>query len=585
MDQEQLKLAEELLFSGEKKPSFAKMLYFGMIDSSRIYPFPLPDKEKLSQIENYKTNLKEFVREHIDPDWIDRNSEIPQSVIEGLGELGFMGFSIPKEYGGLGMSQYAYCQCMEIIAQQCGATAVFVNAHQSIGIKSLLLFGTESQKETYLPDLARGKKIAAFSLTESEAGSDAAGIQTEAYFDEKKQVWIINGNKQWTTNGSIASVLTLMAKIKYVADNGEEDERVSAFLVTPDMPGFKIKDAALDKVGIRGTQTTNISLENLEVPKENIIGKEGKGLRVCLTVLDYGRITFGATCSGIAKDVLERTLTYAKQRKQFKKSLTHFPLIKKKIALMSALSYAMDASTYLTAGIIDRGDDEVMLEAAILKVFNSESLWTIIYEGMQIFGGRSFFTDLPLERMMRDARLNMIGEGANEVLRAFIGAVGMRDVGVQLQEGLCSSKKIFNNPFAFLKFSKQLLNRLKMPYLPLSNPDILKDEAVLIAKLTKRFGWVVINTLRKYKESIVDKQFELERIATAAIALYSSIATLYKIDHELGTIDKNNPDLESQLQTAKFYCSYAYKQATEALDQLFNKGDKEVEALSDLLTR
>ena len=406
MDKEQRRFAEELLFSEGNKRSFAKLLYQGVFESRRTFPYPKADDIEQRRIEELLAKLKVFCEKEIDPAAIDREAQIPSSVIKGLGELGILGLTVPKIFGGLGMSQYAYCRALEQLASHCGSSALLVNAHQSVGLKAIQLFGTEKQQNQWLRPLATGEQLAAFSLTEPNAGSDAAGIETRAEYDRQKKAYIINGRKQWTTNGSIAQVLTLMART--------EDDKITAFIITPDMPGFKVTAKALEKVGYRGTWTANLEFENMAVPEENILGEKGKGLKICLSVLDYGRTTFGATCTGVAKYLVNRRDRYAVNRYQFKQPLANFLLVKQKLSEMSALAYAMDASTYLTAGLIDAEEDDIMLETAILKVFASESLWKILYETMQIFGGRSFFATEPFERMMRDARINMIGEGSNE---------------------------------------------------------------------------------------------------------------------------------------------------------------------------
>ena len=224
--------------------------------------------------------MKQFADEKIDPVWIDRHSEIPEEVVRGLGKMGILSLTIPKQYGGLGLSQYAYCKAMELIAGRCGATALFVNAHQSVGLKALLLFGTQEQRDRWLPPLGSGEALAAFALTEPNAGSDAGGIETVAVYDPEKDVYRISGDKQWITNGGIAQILTVMAKTPVDTPRGKEN-KVTAFLVTPDMPGFRVKTIALDKVGMRGSKTANLAFDQVEVPAENILGPIGSGLRVC----------------------------------------------------------------------------------------------------------------------------------------------------------------------------------------------------------------------------------------------------------------------------------------------------------------
>lgn len=582
MDDQQRKLAEELLFGIKKKPGFGKLLFFGIFDSSNIFPFPKVNPDEQKRADAFLADLKKYLERDLDPDAIDRQAEIPQKVIQGLGKLGLLGITIPKEYGGMGLSQYAYCRSTEAIGGLCGATALFVNAHQSIGLKALLLFGTEEQRKKYLPKLASGEHLAAFALTEPNAGSDAGGIETRAVYDPVKNVYRINGRKQWITNGGIAKVLTVMAQTEVDTPEGKQD-KVTAFLVTPDMPGFKVVDKALEKVGMRGSWTANLAFENLEVPPENILGTLGGGLKICLTVLDFGRTTFGATCTGAAKFATAEAIQHAKTRLQFKRPLASFGLVKKKIATMSALAYAMDATTYLTAGLVDAEIEDFMLESAILKVFASDSLWTILYEAMQIYGGRSFFTSAPLERMMRDARLNMIGEGSNEVMRAFIAVVGMRDVGMQLKavkEGLAHP---VDNWEDLKKFGLQSIYRFKGPQIPVKSKKLL-TEAQQLSNSIRRFGNAVLKLLATYREDILEEQLELDRIATSAIAIYTAAAVLSKIDSDLERVNGDEKQLGNDLAIAKLYCKMAFEQIENHLSRISNNFDADIEKLSDQIT-
>ncbi len=581
MDDQQRKLAEELLFSEKKKPSFAKQLYFGKFDAKQVFPFP-----KISPDEQTKTKAfleqVEDVAKDIDADWIDRHAEIPEKTIRSLAEHGVLGITIPKEFGGLGLSQNAYCHAVEVIAKRCGSTALFINAHQSIGLKALLLFGTEEQRKRWLIPLAKGKALAAFALTEPHAGSDASGVETRAVYDPVKNVYILNGKKQWITNGGIAQVLTVMAQTSVETPQGKQD-KITAFLVTPDMPGFKVTDPALEKVGMRGSKTANLEFVNMEVPAANILGPIGGGLKVCLTVLDYGRTTFGATCTGVAQVLLEKAIEHSQSRYQFKRPLASFALVKEKIARIAALTYAMEATTYMTAGLVDAGVEDFMLEAAILKVFASDSLWSILYDTMQIYGGRSFFTDAPFERMMRDARLNMIGEGSNEVMRAFIGVVGMRDVGVSLQ-GVAGALKSPIKDFSLLQqFSFLIFQRLAAPKIPVQSP-LLKEEAAALGKAVRRFGFAVLRLLGTYRETILEKQLELNRMATSAIALYTTTAVLSKLDAAIQVAGHNHQAIENDLLSGKLYCALAMENLKNSLDNLFDKRDSAIEKVSDQLT-
>lgn len=572
MDKAQMKLAEELLFSGPQKPSFAKMLYFGAFDAERVFPFPEVSKEERATVDLHVKEVEAFVNKAIDPDKIDREASIPQEVIKGLAQLGVLGLSIPKENGGRGCSQYHYCKVMEVIARRCASTALFINAHQSVGMKALVLYGTPEQREQWLPPLNTGDSLAAFSLTEPTAGSDAAGVRTTAHYDAEKKVYRINGEKQWTTNGSIAKILTVMART--------EDDKITAFLVTPDMPGFKVKDAALEKVGMRGSTTSNLIFENVEVPEKNILGPKGGGLKVALNVLNYGRVTFGATCTGAAKFAVEKAYNHATTREQFNRTLASFGLVKKKLADMAAQIYAMEATTYLTAGLLDSGQSDVMLESAILKVFTSDSLWDILYHTMQIYGGRSFFTTEPLERMMRDARLNMIGEGSNEVMRAFIGVVGMRDVGMQFQQILGAVKHPIGHFKIFKAFAHQCLRKLRVPHVPVRSKE-LREESARLAGAVRRFGLLIPRLLGRYREDIVEQQMILDRVATAAIAIYTITAVISKLDHDL----VHSQVSQNDIAVAKLYCKNAFCTLEQSLGSIFNNHDADIEAVADQVAR
>src|SRR5712675_86154 len=429
--QKEIQQAEELLFAGPQALGFAKGLFQGHFVSDWVMPYPRIPEAQQGELDQTLTELRKFLNADLDAAEIDRQADIPRSVIDGLGRVGVLGMTAPKEFGGHGFSQMANCKILEELGSRCASTSVFVNAHHSIGIRALLLFGTHAQKQTWLPRLGSGEQLAAFALTEAQAGSDAANVQMQAHPSDDGKHYILNGEKRYITNAAIAQVLTVMARTPVP---GSDKTSVTAFLVTPDMPGFEMLEARMPKMGIRGTATGRFALRDVKVPKENILGPQGKGLKVALTVLDFGRTTFGACCTGAAKTCLQLAVQHANTRKQFNKTLGNFHLVKKKIARIAADAYAMESMTTVTAAFIDRGLEDYMLETAMLKVFTTERLWECINDVFQIYGGSAYFVDLPLERMMRDARINQIGEGANEVLTSFIALVGMRGPGLQLKE-------------------------------------------------------------------------------------------------------------------------------------------------------
>ncbi|PYL27007.1 MAG: acyl-CoA dehydrogenase, partial [Verrucomicrobia bacterium] len=422
--QKEIQQAEELLFAGPQALGFVKGLFQGHFVSDWVMPYPRIAVGQQVELDKTLKELREFLGAKLDPVAIDRNADIPREVIDGLGRVGVLGMTAPAEYGGRGFTQMANCKVLEEIGRRCASTSVFVNAHHSIGIRALLLFGTHEQKQRWLPKLVTGEQLGAFALTEKEAGSDAANVQMTATPSADGSHFILTGEKRYITNAAIAQVLTVMARTPLPGKEGKTS--ITAFLVTPDMPGFEILDGRMPKMGIRGTATGRFAMRDVEVPKANILGPPGKGLKVALTVLDFGRTTFGACCTGAAKTCLELAVKHANTRKQFNKTLGNFHLVKEKIARIAGNAYAMEAMTTITASLIDRGLEDYMLETAMLKVFTTERLWECINDAFQIYGGSAYFVDLPLERMLRDARINQIGEGSNEVLTSFIALVGMR---------------------------------------------------------------------------------------------------------------------------------------------------------------
>src|SRR3984893_233102 len=286
--QKEMQQAEELLFTGPQALGFAKGLFAGHFVSDWMMPYPRIPTAQQPQLDQTLKELRAFLDAGLDPAEIDRQADIPREVIDGLGRVGVLGMTAPAEYGGHGFSQLANTKILEEIGTRCASTSVFVNAHHSIGIRALLLFGTHEQKQKWLPKLVTGEQLGAFALTEKEAGSDAANVQMQAQPSEDGSHFILNGEKRYITNAAIADVLTVMARTPVP---GSDKTAITAFLVTPDLPGFEMIEARMPKMGIRGTATGRFALRDVKVPKENISGKLGKGLRVALTVLDFGRTT------------------------------------------------------------------------------------------------------------------------------------------------------------------------------------------------------------------------------------------------------------------------------------------------------
>jgi acyl-CoA dehydrogenase family protein 9 len=577
--QKEIQQAEELLFAGPQALGFAKGLFLGRFVADWVTPYPRIPAAQQTELDKSLVELRQFLDERLDPAEVDRQADIPREVIDGLGRVGVLGMTAPAEYGGRGFSQMANCRILEEIGRRCASTSVFVNAHHSIGIRALVLFGTHEQKQRWLPKLVTGEELAAFALTEKEAGSDAANVQMQARPSGDGSHFILNGEKRYITNAGIAQVLTVMARTPMP---NSDKTAITAFLVTPDMPGFEMLEARMPKMGIRGTATGRFALRDVRVPTENILGKMGKGLRVALTVLDFGRTTFGATCTGAAKTSLELAIKHANTRKQFNKTLGEFDLVKKKIARMAAKAYAMDAMTTITASLIDRGLEDYMLETAMLKVFTTECLWDVINDAFQIHGGSAYFVDLPLERMMRDARINQIGEGSNEVLTSFIALVGMRGPGMEFKEIYDTMLKPMRGGWG--KAWSAGMNRLgaavRVPDVPVQS-ESLRAHAGQLGRLIWRFNLAVNRALIVYREPILDMQLVQERIAGAAMNLFASTCVLSRWDAEVQAARRNGDSAPLEHSAADLFLRQSFRRIRRFFNGLADNNDKQLLATAD----
>jgi len=571
--QKEIQQAEELLFAGPQAVGFAKGLFLGHFVSDWVMPYPRIPAAQQIEADKSLAEVRQFLDEKLDPSAIDRQADIPREVIDGLGRFGVLGMTAPKEFGGRGFSQMANCKILEEIGRRCASTSVFVNAHHSIGIRALLLFGSHAQKQTWLPRLVTGEQLAAFALTEEQAGSDAANVQMQARPSEDGSHYILNGEKRYITNAAIAQVLTVMARTPVPGSN---KTAISAFLVTPDMPGFTILEPRMPKLGIRGTATGRFAMRDVRVPKENILGPLGKGLRVALTVLDFGRTTFGACCTGAAKTCLQLAIRHANTRRQFNKTLGEFDLVRKKIARIAADAYAMEAMTTVTASLIDRGLEDYMIETAMLKVFTTELLWEAINDTFQIYGGSAYFTDLPLERMLRDARINQIGEGSNEVLTSFIGLVGMRGPGMEFKEIYDTMLKPLGGRIgkAWTAGMNRLGAAIRIPDVPVQS-DELRSFASQLGRIIWRFNLAVNRALIAYREPILDMQLVQERIADAATELFASSCVLSRWDAEVQA-SRRNGSTPSEHSAAELFLRQSFRRARRLLGDLNDNEDRAV---------
>src|ERR1700680_426252 len=424
-----LELAEASRDPLDDRGSFASNLFIGRYDFDRIYPWPAQSAEDRAAGEDFLNKLETYLRDHVDPDEIDRTGEIPPENFAGLAAIGAFGIKVPKQYGGLGLSQFNYGRAAVLLGSWDGNVAALVSAHQSIGVaQPLLLFGTEEQKKKYLPRVSTGE-ISAFALTEINAGSDPAAMSLKAEPSPDGSEFILNGEKLWCTNGVKAGVLVVMARTPPKMVNGKERKQISAFIVDVATPGLEIAYRCRF-MGLRALYNAVVKFTNVRVPRENIISKEGAGLKVALTTLNTGRLTLPAACVGVSKRLLEISRKWASERIQWGVPIGKHAAIAGKIAEMAGNVFAMEAMTFLTSSLLDRKSGDLRIETAMCKMWATEMTWRIADEAMQVRGGRGYETahslagrgeePIAVERFLRDCRVNTIFEGSSEIMRLFI---------------------------------------------------------------------------------------------------------------------------------------------------------------------
>jgi alkylation response protein AidB-like acyl-CoA dehydrogenase len=509
----------------------------GQIEEEILVPYPemkAAERETLGQVLAAVNQLL-APRARDFREW-DVRGEMPRSFVEELKSFGLFGLVIPEEHGGMGFGAAAYSRTLQEIAKHDASVALTVGAHSSIGMRGLLLFGTDVQRRRWLPRLATGEMIAAFCLTEPGAGSDAAAVRTTAV--RKGDRWILNGDKLWITNGGIADFFTVFAKTPGV--QGEGKAHLTAFVVTRDMPGVSAGPHE-DKMGIRASSTTTLHLEDVEVPDDHVLGEPGMGFKAAMRILNAGRTGLGGGCVGAMKRLIGLAAKQAKERRQFGRPIAEFGLVQQKLGEMVVEAYAAESVVGLVAGLIDQGYQDYAVEAAISKVFSTEALWRAADEALQVAGGNGYMREFPYERVLRDSRINRIFEGTNDILRLFIALTAMNDVGAQLVELAQGVRGALADPIkGFGVLSEYALKHAairtglvgeKLGW-RLLHPA-LSDQAEQFEEETRELAWVADRVLRRHGRSIVDKQFALRRIADILVDLFVLASVLSRVNAAL----------------------------------------------------
>jgi acyl-CoA dehydrogenase family member 9 len=506
--------------------SVAKNLMAGRILEEQLFPYPaLRDKDR-EVLGLMVDAIDQFLEpRHQDFKRWDREAAQPAEFIQGLRDLGLFGLIIPEEHGGIGLSNAGYARVLSQSSSHDSSVSLTIGAHSSIGMKGILLFGTAEQKARYLPKLASGAMIAAFCLTESGAGSDAASIRTRAVKDADGS-WILNGEKIWITNGGIADLYTVFARTSSAAG------KITAFVVEAAWPGVS-HGPHEDKMGIRASSTTTVSFADVRVPADNVLDTEGKGFKVAMAILNNGRTGLGGGAVGGMKALIALATQQARTRRQFETPIADFGLVREKISQMTVDCFAAESVVWMVAHYIDSGVEDYSVEAAMSKVFASEALQRSAYEALQIAAGSGFMRDYPYEQITRDCRILTIFEGTNEVLRLYIALSGLKDVGKSLGELKAAVDDIFNN---FIKgfgvltdYAEKRLTRatgVGRDKILTPLPDALREAAEVYERYTVELAKASDYLLRKYGKSIADRQHDLKRIADLGIDLFVGLCVL-----------------------------------------------------------
>lgn len=559
-------------------------LFYGEIDENSIFPFPRFNEEQVEMAKAMTDAIDKFAEANIDSEKFDDQAFIPEEVIKGLAELGLCGLAVPEEYGGMGLDYSLYSRVFGQIAAIDGSTATMLGAHQSIGYRALINEGTEEQKAKWLPRLASGEALAAFCLTEPGSGSDAYSIKTKAV-DNGDGTYTISGQKLWITNGGRAEFYSVFCKTDHEI-NGETKERISCFIIEKGAEGLSFGEKE-NKMGIRASETRAVYFDKVVVKADAVIGELGKGFKIAMNVLNSGRLSLGAGCIGGMKTTLKLATDHAKGRKQFNRSITEFGLIQEKLADMAAKIYATESVVYMTTGNMCKGLNDYYLETAVCKIYGSENLWSVVDTGLQIAAGCGYMKEYPYERIMRDSRINLIFEGTNEILRAFLALSGVRGPSEQLKElgKISDFQGALNDPIKSLgvltNFAKSRLNKMMSSRsLTKVHPD-LEDYAEHFSSMMSGFAIQVENVLIKYGKNIIDHELPQARLSNMVIQLYAIACVLSRTTSILedDKIPEERKDYVKKL--TRYICHDARRKFVADLKGMSKNFDHTIKAVSE----